>query len=99
MNDQNRTKILAGVLGLVLVFLFIKPQEWLMKPIRDAELELKRAQDDYERAEEKETELRIARGNIDEVNQYPDEQVREEKGADKYKSNPVHCSKWICERC
>ena len=51
MNDQNRTKILAGVLGLVLVFLFIKPQEWLMKPIRDAELELKRAQDDYERAE------------------------------------------------
>lgn len=70
MNDQNRTKILAGVLGLVLVFLFIKPQEWLMKPIRDAELELKRAQDDYERAEEKETELRIARGNIDEVNQY-----------------------------
>lgn len=70
MNDQNRTKILAGVLAVVLVFVFIKPHEWLLQPIRDAELELQRARDDYERAEEKETELRIARGNIEEVSQF-----------------------------
>ncbi|MEZ6122678.1 MAG: putative Ig domain-containing protein [Planctomycetaceae bacterium] len=64
MDQQKRTKLLAGGLAGILAFGVLKPQETLMKPIRDAERKLQSAESDLEKAEASDFQLETARERI-----------------------------------
>lgn len=64
MDEQKRTKILAGILVAVLCFMAIRPDKALVEPVRDAEQNRDNAQSEFDREEIKHMQLLVARENI-----------------------------------
>lgn len=63
MDEKARVKVLAGVFGAVLAFMFLKPR--LMEPIESAKRELQSAERSLADAEVKESEMIQADGTIE----------------------------------
>ena len=64
MDEKKRTKILAATLAGVLCFMFLRPDQRLMKPINDARTDLQTAEASLEKAEANNDQLLYARERI-----------------------------------
>jgi len=65
MDEKKRTKVLGGVLAVVLGFGLVRPDQRLMEPVREAERSYSNAAGTYEREEAKQMELMVARNRIE----------------------------------
>lgn len=64
MEDSKRTKLLAGALGLVVVFWLFEPHKAILKPLNDADLALSNAEADLEEAEDAKLNMLKAKRNM-----------------------------------
>lgn len=64
MDQNQRTKILAGTLAGILGFMFVRPHEVFLKPINEARRSLISAENSLEKAKEKDFELLNAQERI-----------------------------------
>lgn len=65
MDQNKRTKLLAGALGVIMVFQFLKPHEKVMAPIRKASKDLERAEEDLQLAMDQDMDVMLAEANVD----------------------------------
>lgn len=64
MDEQKRTKILGGLLLVVLAFMAIRPDKKLLEPIQEAQRKLINAAEDFEREDLERIKLLVAKENI-----------------------------------
>lgn len=65
MDQNTRTKVLAGTLAVVLGFGFIRPDQKIMQPIRDAEAARQKAETNLQKADDKNTAVMQAEVDVE----------------------------------
>ncbi len=65
MDEKQRTKVLGGVLAVVLGFGLVRPDKLLLEPVRKAEKDYAATSGTFDREEAKQMELMVARNRIE----------------------------------